>query len=317
MRRRAPMVEASTQTSPNLVEVLPSHRFDEAALVHYLAERLPGFSEGCVVRRFHGGQSNPTFHLETPGGAYVLRKKPAGKLLPSAHAVDREYRILKALSETDVPTPKVHLLCDDPDVIGTIFYVMDYLPGRIYADRAMPGVDARHRRAAFLDVAGVLGRLHRLSPAATGLGDFGRSENYIGRQIDRWTKQYRSADLGEEPAMERLIPWLAERATVADETRIAHGDFRLGNLILHPTEPRVIAVLDWELSTLGHPWPISPIAACPGALRRNFRASPASTRPACRAKPNSWGDTARLPGGRSRPTWISSWSSRCSGGRRS
>ena len=145
------MAEVSTLEAPALVEVLPNHRFDEAALLRYLAERLPGFSEGCLVRQFHGGQSNPTFHLKTPSGAYVLRKKPAGKLLPSAHAVDREYRILKALSETDVPTPKVHLLCDDPDVIGTIFYVMDYLPGRIYADRTMPGVDAAHRRVAFLD----------------------------------------------------------------------------------------------------------------------------------------------------------------------
>jgi aminoglycoside phosphotransferase (APT) family kinase protein len=254
------MAEVSTLEAPALVEVLPNHRFDEATLLRYLAERLPGFSEGCLVRQFHGGQSNPTFHLKTPSGAYVLRKKPAGKLLPSAHAVDREYRILKALSETDVPTPKVHLLCDAPDVIGTIFYVMDYLPGRIYADRTMPGVDAAHRRVAFLDMASVLGRLHRLAPAAIGLDDFGRPQNYVGRQIDRWTKQYRAADVGEEQAMERLIPWLAAHASVLDETSIAHGDFRLGNLILHPTEPRVIAVLDWELSTLGHP--LADLAYC-------------------------------------------------------
>ena len=249
--RRAPMVDASA--APALVEVMPNHRFDEAALVRYLAGRLPGFAQDCVVRQFHGGQSNPTFHLATPDGAYVLRKKPGGKLLPSAHAVDREYRVLKALADTDVPTPKVHLLCEDPGVIGTIFYVMDYLPGRIYSDRAMPGVDAAHRRAAFLDMAEVLGRLHRLDPAAIGLADFGKPGNYVARQIDRWTKQYRAADLSEEPAMERLIPWLAAHAAVPDETSIAHGDFRLGNLILHPTEPRVIAVLDWELSTLGHP----------------------------------------------------------------
>ena len=254
------MVDAATQGASALIEVLPNHRFDEAALVGYLAERLPGFSRGCVVRQFQGGQSNPTFHLETPDGAYVLRKKPGGKLLPSAHAVDREYRILKALANTDVPVPKVRLLCDDPAVIGTIFYVMDYLPGRIYADRAMPGVDAAHRRAAFLDMASVLGRLHRLSPQAIGLGDFGKPGAYVARQIDRWTKQYRAANLSEEPAMERLIAWLAQRATIPDETRIAHGDFRLGNLILHPTEPRVTGVLDWELSTLGHP--LADLAYC-------------------------------------------------------
>ena len=254
------MADAAAQEGPALVEVLPNHRFDEAALARYLAERLPGFSHGCVVRQFHGGQSNPTFHLSTQDGAYVLRKKPGGKLLPSAHAVDREHRVLKALSDTDVPTPKVRLLCEDPTVIGTIFYVMDYLPGRIYADRAMPGVDADHRRAAFLDMASVLGRLHRLSPAAIGLGDFGRPGNYVGRQIDRWTKQYRSAQVSEEPAMERLIPWLEARAAVPDETTIAHGDYRLGNLILDPTEPRVIAVLDWELSTLGHP--LADLAYC-------------------------------------------------------
>jgi aminoglycoside phosphotransferase (APT) family kinase protein len=247
------MSDAATQGAPALVEVLPNHRFDEAALARYLADRLPGFSQGCDVRQFHGGQSNPTFHLTTPEGAYVLRKKPGGNLLPSAHAVDREYRILKALSQTDVPVPKVRLFCDDPSVIGTIFYVMDCLPGRIYGDRTMPGVGAGYRRAAFLDMASVLGRLHRLSPDAIGLGDFGRPGNYVGRQIDRWTKQYRSAGLDEEPAMERLIPWLAERAAVPDETTIAHGDYRLGNLILHPIEPRVIGVLDWELSTLGHP----------------------------------------------------------------
>jgi aminoglycoside phosphotransferase (APT) family kinase protein len=247
------MSDAATQGAPALVEVLPNHRFDEAALARYLADRLPGFSHGCDVRQFQGGQSNPTFHLTTPEGDYVLRKKPGGQLLPSAHAVDREYRILKALSQTDVPAPKVRLFCDDPSVIGTIFYVMDYLPGRIYGDRTMPGVGAGYRRAAFLDMASVLGRLHRLSPDAIGLGDFGRPGNYVGRQIDRWTRQYRSAELDEEPAMERLISWLAERAAVPDETTIVHGDYRLGNLILHPIEPRVIGVLDWELSTLGHP----------------------------------------------------------------
>lgn len=256
------MAEAPTREGgPALVPVLPNHRFDEAALARYFRDRLPGFAQGCTVRQFQGGQSNPTFHLATPEGDYVLRKKPGGKILPSAHAVDREYRILKALADTDVPVPKVRLLCEDPNVIGTIFYVMDHCPGRIYGDRAMPGVDAGHRRAAFEDMARVLGRLHRLKPDAIGLGDFGRTGNYVGRQIERWTKQYRAADLDPEPAMERLIPWLAERAaTVSDETTIAHGDYRLGNLIFHPTAPRVIAVLDWELATLGHP--LADLAYC-------------------------------------------------------
>jgi aminoglycoside phosphotransferase (APT) family kinase protein len=254
------MPESDEPSAPALVPVLPNHRFDEAALARYLADKLPGFAQGCTVRQFQGGQSNPTFCLATPDGAYVLRKKPGGKLLPSAHAVDREFRILKALAETDVPVARARLLCEDPSVIGTIFYVMDYLPGRIYADRAMPGVDADHRRAAFMDMARVLGRLHALKPDEIGLGDFGRSGNYVGRQIDRWTKQYRAAGLEDEPAMERLIPWLTEREAVPDETTIAHGDYRLGNLILHPREPRVIAVLDWELSTLGHP--LADLAYC-------------------------------------------------------
>jgi aminoglycoside phosphotransferase (APT) family kinase protein len=254
------MLEAEQAGGSALIEVLPNHRFDEAALARYLAESLPGFDQGLVVRQFRGGQSNPTFHLATPDGAYVLRKKPGGKLLPSAHAVDREFRILKALAATGVPVPQVRLLCEDPSVIGTMFYVMDYLPGRIYADRAMPGVSADHRREAFIDMARVLGRLHRLKPDTIGLGDFGRPGNYVGRQIDRCAKQYCSADLDEEPAMERLIPWLAERAVVPDETTIAHGDFRLGNLILGPNEPRVIAVLDWELSTFGHP--LADLAYC-------------------------------------------------------
>ncbi|TGE01649.1 phosphotransferase [Methylobacterium nonmethylotrophicum] len=243
-----------------LVPVLDNHRFDEAGLQRYLAPRLPGAGDGLVVRQFQGGQSNPTFHLATPGGAYVLRKKPGGVLLPSAHAVDREYRVLGALAATDVPVPRARLYCDDPAVIGTPFYVMDHLAGRVYPERDMPGVDPEHRRAAFLDAARILGRLHRIDPAAIGLADYGRPGNYIERQVARWTKQYRAADLAPEPAMDRLIAWLAAHASVPDETRIAHGDYRLGNLMLHPDEPRVIAVLDWELSTLGHP--LADLAYC-------------------------------------------------------
>jgi aminoglycoside phosphotransferase (APT) family kinase protein len=258
--RPAPMAEAPAMGKPALVPVLPNHRFDEAALRRHLAPLLPGAADGLVVRQFQGGQSNPTFHLATPGGAYVLRKKPGGPLLPSAHAVDRESRVMSALAATDVPVPRVRLYCDDASVIGTPFYVMDHLDGRVFAERDMPGVDSGHRRAAFLDAARVLGRLHRLDPAAIGLGDYGRPGSYVGRQVARGTKQYRAADLAPEPAMDRLIAWLAAHGDVPDETAIAHGDYRLGNLMLHPEEPRVIAVLDWELSTLGHP--LADLAYC-------------------------------------------------------
>ena len=243
-----------------LVPVLPNHRFDEAAMVRYLAPLLPGVGQGCEVRQFQGGQSNPTFHLATPGHQYVLRKKPPGTLLASAHAVEREFRVMQALAGTDVPVPHMRLLCEDPGVIGTSFYVMDFMPGRIFADRAMPGVDPAHRTAAYTDVAHVLARLHAVDPVAVGLGDFGRTGRYVARQIDRWTRQYRAARLDAEPAMDWLIDWLTAHLPQDDETTIAHGDYRIGNLILHPTQPRVVAVLDWELSTLGHP--LADLAYC-------------------------------------------------------
>ena len=245
---------------PELVPVLPNHRFDEAALQRFLAGQLPGIEGGCVIRQFQGGQSNPTFHLQTPDGAYVLRKKPGGTLLASAHAIEREYRVMDALGPTDVPVPRMRLLCENAVVIGTAFFVMDYQPGRIYTDRSMPGVAPAHRRAAFDDMADVLARLHAVDPAAVGLGDYGRPTAYVARQIDRWTRQYRACNLEPEPAMDRLIDWLERHAAVPDETAIAHGDYRLGNLIIDPAEPRVAAVLDWELSTLGHP--LADLAYC-------------------------------------------------------
>ncbi len=245
---------------PELVPVLPNHRFDEAALQRFLAGQLPGIEGGCVIRQFQGGQSNPTFHLQTPDGAFVLRKKPGGTLLASAHAIEREYRVMDALGPTDVPVPRMRLLCEDAAVIGTAFFVMDYQPGRIYTDRSMPGVAPAHRRAAFDDMADVLARLHAVDPAAVGLGDYGRPTAYVARQIDRWTRQYRACNLEPEPAMDRLIDWLERHAAVPDETAIAHGDYRLGNLIIDPAEPRVAAVLDWELSTLGHP--LADLAYC-------------------------------------------------------
>ena len=254
------MPDAAGAGEAVLVPVLPNHRFDEAALARYLSGTLPGFAHGCTVRQFQGGQSNPTYHVQTDAGAYVLRRKPAGPVLPSAHAVDREYRILKALDGSGVPVPKVRLLCDDPSIIGTIFFVMDHVDGRVYPDRSIPGVDPAHRRAVFDDMARVLALLHRVDPAAVGLSDYGKHGGYVARQLTRWAAQYQAAKLDSEPAMDALLAWLQAHPAVTDETVIAHGDYRLGNLLLHPTEPRIVGVLDWELSTLGHP--LADVAYC-------------------------------------------------------
>ncbi len=236
-----------------LVAPLPNHRLDEARLADYLAGALPGFAGPLVVRQFQGGQSNPTFHLATPGAEYVLRKKPPGTLLPSAHAVDREYAVQAALAGSAVPVAPMRLLCQDDAVIGTMFYVMDYLPGRVFTDRTLQGVPAADRAAMYDDMNRVMAALHAVDWQAAGLGSFGKPQNYVGRQIDRWTRQYLASSVGDVPAMDRLMDWLPAHNTVADATAIAHGDFRLGNLIFHPTEPRVLAVLDWELATIGHP----------------------------------------------------------------
>jgi aminoglycoside phosphotransferase (APT) family kinase protein len=236
-----------------LVPPLANHRFDEARLEDYLAAEMPGFAGPTRVRQFQGGQSNPTFHLSTPGGDYVLRKQPPGKLLPSAHAVDREYRVQAALADTGVPVPRMRLLCVDPDVIGTTFYLMDHVPGRVFTDRALPGLPDADRAAMYDDMNRVMAALHRVDWRGAGLEGYGRAENYVDRQISRWTRQYVASDVGPVPAMDQLIEWLPSHNTVADASAIVHGDFRLGNLIFHPAEPRVVAVLDWELSTIGHP----------------------------------------------------------------
>ncbi len=236
-----------------LVPPLDNHRFDEARLAGYLTRELPGFTGPLTVRQFQGGQSNPTFHLHTPGAEYVLRKKPPGTLLPSAHAVDREYRVQAALAGSAVPVAPMRMLCADDAVIGTMFYIMDYLPGRVFTDRTLAGIPPTDRAAMYDDMNRVLAALHAVDWQAAGLTGFGRPQAYVARQIDRWTKQYLAANTGDLPEMEQLMRWLPAHAPAADETTVAHGDFRLGNLIYHPTEPRVLAVLDWELSTLGHP----------------------------------------------------------------
>jgi aminoglycoside phosphotransferase (APT) family kinase protein len=242
-----------TTLTSDTIPVRETHRFDVDALERYLTQRIPGFRGPVTVSQFQGGQSNPTYRLSGAGHEYVLRRKPPGKLLPSAHAVDREYRILTALGRTDVPVPKTWLLCDDPAVIGTIFYVMDWVPGRIMVDPLLPGCTPSERTAIYDSMSDVLSRLHRQDWKPLGLSDFGKPGSYFTRQIHRWTQQYRASETERIESMERLMAWLPEHIPSADETTVVHGDFRLGNVIMHPTEPRVLAVLDWELATLGHP----------------------------------------------------------------
>ena len=242
-----------TEATPDLtIPVRAAHRFDEAALAAYLSAK--GVLAGPLkIRQFRGGQSNPTFLLGSDGRRLVLRKKPGGKLLPSAHMIEREYAVLSALAATDVPVPKMVLLCEDPGVIGTTFYVMEYLEGRILRDPRLPGMQPGERRAVYQAMVETLAHLHRLDPAEVGLASFGKPQNYVRRQIETWTRQYRASETRTIGAMDRLIDWLPPNIPERDETSIIHGDYRLGNLIFHPRESRVIGVLDWELSTLGHP----------------------------------------------------------------
>ena len=235
-----------------LVDVLPQHRFDEQALWKYLQAQLDDFAGPAELRQFQGGQSNPTFLIQTPTKKFVLRKKPPGKLLPSAHLVEREYRILKSLPD-DFPKPAARLLCEDASVIGTPFYVMDHVEGRVITGVSLPQLSAAERGAIYDDYARVAARLHSIDFRACGLGDFGKPEGYVARQLERWSKQYLASKTEENEDMNRLLAWLSAHLPANDETAIVHGDYRIGNTILHPAEPRIIAVLDWELATLGHP----------------------------------------------------------------
>lgn len=220
-----------------------------------MAREVPGFEGPLSVVQFKGGQSNPTYRLDTPGRSYVLRRKPPGKLLPGAHAVDREYRVIAALDAQGFPVAKPFGLCTDTDVVGTEFYVMEMVEGRIFWEAALPEVPREDRAAYFDAMNATIAQLHGIDPEAAGLGDYGKPGNYFERQIGRWSKQYLGdAEAGRVAAMDRLVEWLpANIPPGEDEARIIHGDFRCDNMIFHPTEPRVIAVLDWELSTLGHP----------------------------------------------------------------
>jgi aminoglycoside phosphotransferase (APT) family kinase protein len=234
-------------------EVREAHRFDAARLERYLAERIEGFQAPLEVRQFKGGQSNPTYQLITPNRKYVLRRKPPGKLLPSAHAVDREYRIISALHPTGFPVARPWLLCEDESILGTIFYVMDYVEGRIYWGPLLPDQSPAQRTAIYDAMNETFARLHNLDWQALGLADFGKPGNYVARQIARWGKQYKASETDRIDEMEKLIAWLPEHLPQNPRDSIVHGDYRLDNMILHPTEPRVIAVLDWELSTIGDP----------------------------------------------------------------
>ncbi len=233
--------------------VAESQRFDETRLAAWLQTHVPGFSGTLEVAQFKGGQSNPTFLLTAGGRRYVLRRKPMGDLLPSAHAVDREFKVIKALAKTDVPVARAHALCEDPDVIGSAFYVMDHVEGRIFWDPTLPGMAPSERSAIFDELNRVQAALHRIDPAAVHLGDYGRPGAYLERQVARWTRQYKAAETEPIEAADRLIDWLPRHMPAEGQTRIVHGDYRLDNVIFHPNEPRILAVLDWELSTLGDP----------------------------------------------------------------
>jgi aminoglycoside phosphotransferase (APT) family kinase protein len=243
-------IEAATTEMRRGLEI------DASRLEQYLSASVAGYAGPLQIRQFRGGQSNPTYLLSTPGRRYVLRRKPPGQLLASAHAVDREYKVITALGRyTDVPVPRTYALCTDDAVIGTWFYVMDHVDGRIFWDPSFPDVPQEQRRAHALALCDALARLHRVRPDAAGLADYGKAQGYVTRQIGRFAKQYQEDTAGGRvPSMERLIDWLPRNAPAMEPAAaVVHGDYRADNVVFHPTEPRVVAILDWELSSLGDP----------------------------------------------------------------
>lgn len=251
---------SDTPSTPQVDASSPGgHAIDIPALERWLTAHLAGFRGPLQVEKFAGGQSNPTYRLITPARSYVMRAKPGpvAKLLPSAHAIEREFRVMSGLAGTDVPVARMHVLCEDESVIGRAFYVMEHVDGRVLWEQSLPGMSPAERRAHYLEMNRVLAALHKVDFRAAGLGDYGKPGNYFERQIGRWSKQYQASITQPIPEMDRLIEWLpAHIPTMArDESMVSivHGDYRLDNLMFHPSEPRVLAVLDWELSTLGHP----------------------------------------------------------------
>jgi aminoglycoside phosphotransferase (APT) family kinase protein len=245
--------QAREQLNTGTKPVAESHRFDEARLAEWMAAHIEGFGGPLEVRQFKGGQSNPTYQLVTPARTWVMRRKPPGKLLPSAHAVDREFRVISALYPTGFPVARPWALCEDEGVIGTIFYIMDMVEGRILWDQTLPSYAPAERHAIHMAALETMADLHNTDYRAVGLEGFGRPGNYMARQIDRWSKQYKASETRHIETVERLIEWLPRTVPEDDQTTIVHADYRLDNMVMHPTEARVIAVLDWELCTLGNP----------------------------------------------------------------
>jgi aminoglycoside phosphotransferase (APT) family kinase protein len=260
-------------SQPHLIEPLPAHRLDTGKLFAYLQDHVEGFAHPAALRQFQGGQSNPTYLIETPTQNYVLRKKPPGQLLPSAHQIDREYRIQKALAGSGVPVAKMFHYCTDISIIGTEFYVMEYLEGRVFSDVTMTELTPADRGQVQAKLFDTIGALHAADYGALGLADYGKPTQYIARQIDRWTRQYVASQTEDLPAMNSLIAYLTANIPAEETTAIVHGDFRLGNMMVHPARPEIIAVLDWELSTLGHP--LADLAYCCMPFHMPEKAGPA------------------------------------------